>query len=378
MPSEDQLKEVAKQKQLDGSKVWNDAGRFGIRNGVAVPIWVTEGNTDHATSVCNRIKDITSPDNIFQSSLAETNNPPSYGTTYQGRYYSAEEFIVEKGIQVITRSIGGPANSGQPESAFWNNLKEKYNLIFFNSAGNDGYEYDGDSLDCSFPSDVALYITGMTSSAFATYSSCGDEVDFCDYVGFLNGTSFAAPYTAAKARLLKALYGFDMTQDEITKYFIMCAVDMVNANIPGMTVGDDIRTGHGKIILPAPSKRYIRMQVDNTVYSVDGVSYTMDTVPVNQEGTVFVPIRAVAEGLGKTVTWDEPTKTATITDGATTITLILASTIMRKNGAAIILNFAPYRDANGRTMVPVRAISEAFGCKVDWVQAKKRVMILEQ
>lgn len=372
MPSQDQLNDVAKQKARDGSAAWNAAGHFGIdKSGIAVPLWVTEGITSsHGTAVTNRVKDISTPEGIYQTSLVGSNIALDYGTTYNGRRYSAEEFIVEKGIKILTRSIGGPANSGQAESYFWNNLKAKYNLAFFNSAGNEGWEDDLDSLDCSFPSDVALYITGMTLNGVASYSSIGEEVDFCDYVGFLSGTSFAAPYAAAKARLLKARYGIDMSQDEIMQFFIMCKKDLG-------ALGFDIRTGHGQFIMPAVRRKYIRMTAGQTDYRVDGVKKTMDTVPVNREGTNFVPLRAVGESLGKTVTWDEVTDTATLTDGVTIVTLTLGDIYMKKNGAKIKLNFAPYRDASGRTMVPIRAIAEAYGCIVDWIQEEKRIMILE-
>ena len=47
------------------------------------------------------------------------------------------------------------------------------------------------------------------------------------------------------------------------------------------------------------------------------------------------------------------------------ISLQIGSTKMHVNGAEKILD-VPAKLLNGRTLVPVRAISEAFGCNVDW------------
>lgn len=46
----------------------------------------------------------------------------------------------------------------------------------------------------------------------------------------------------------------------------------------------------------------IVMNVDDETYTINGEEGTMDTVPVNNNGRVYVPVRFVAEGIGFTVT----------------------------------------------------------------------------
>lgn len=46
----------------------------------------------------------------------------------------------------------------------------------------------------------------------------------------------------------------------------------------------------------------IVMNVGETGYTINGVDGEMDTVPVNNDGRVYVPIRFVAEGIGFHVT----------------------------------------------------------------------------
>ena len=54
---------------------------------------------------------------------------------------------------------------------------------------------------------------------------------------------------------------------------------------------------------------------ENDVVSVtvDNVAVEFDLNPVIIEGHTLVPVRAVFEQAGATVTWDQPTQTATIT-----------------------------------------------------------------
>ena len=57
--------------------------------------------------------------------------------------------------------------------------------------------------------------------------------------------------------------------------------------------------------------------------------------------------------------------TVTSTLGDITVSLTIGSNILTVNGQDITLD-VPADVLNGRTLVPVRAISEAFKCNVDW------------
>ena len=46
------------------------------------------------------------------------------------------------------------------------------------------------------------------------------------------------------------------------------------------------------------------MQIDNSVYTIDGVEYTMDVPPQIVGGRTLIPLRAMCEALGKKVFWD--------------------------------------------------------------------------
>jgi len=108
--------------------------------------------------------------------------------------------------------------------------------------------------------------------------------------------------------------------------------------------------------------------------TLSGRNIEFDQPPVAKQGRTLVPVRAIFEALGATVDWDNATQTVTAKRGSVTVTLTLGSNIMTVDGAKIEID-VPAEALNGRTLVPVRAISEAFGCNVEWEQATRTVII---
>lgn len=90
-----------------------------------------------------------------------------------------------------------------------------------------------------------------------------------------------------------------------------------------------------------------------------------DQQPVIIEGHTLVPARAVFEKAGAEVSWDQPTQTATISNGDYVVTIKYLDTVMYRNGEAIALE-QPADIINNRIMLPVRAISEAMNFAVTW------------
>lgn len=99
-----------------------------------------------------------------------------------------------------------------------------------------------------------------------------------------------------------------------------------------------------------------------------------DVKPQIIEGRTMVPLRAIFEALGAEVLWDDATKTVTSTKDNVTVKLTIGSKVLDKNGTKIELD-VPAQIVDSFTLVPVRAISEAFGCNVDWDDKTKTVII---
>lgn len=108
---------------------------------------------------------------------------------------------------------------------------------------------------------------------------------------------------------------------------------------------------------------------------VDGAELAFDVDPVIENDRTLVPMRLIFEALGAKVDWDEATRTALAVKGDVKISITIDSAELMKNSKAVALD-APARLIGGRTLVPVRAVSEGMGAKVDWNDASRTVQIV--
>ena len=94
-----------------------------------------------------------------------------------------------------------------------------------------------------------------------------------------------------------------------------------------------------------------------------------DQAPVIDNDRTLVPMRAIFEALGATVGWDQDTKTVTSYDpvSETSIVLQIDSDKMFVNDTEVKLD-VPAKLVNDRTLVPVRAIAEGMNSTVSWDQ----------
>ncbi len=107
---------------------------------------------------------------------------------------------------------------------------------------------------------------------------------------------------------------------------------------------------------------------------IDGKAVKFDVAPVIIDGRTLVPMRAIFENLGAYVWWEDEIKTAIGVKDSIMVAIAIDKPTMRKNDKEITLD-VPASLIDSRTMVPLRAISEAYGCEVEWIDAKKQINI---
>ena len=95
------------------------------------------------------------------------------------------------------------------------------------------------------------------------------------------------------------------------------------------------------------------------------------------EGRTLVPLRAIFEALGASVEWDQATKTVTSSMDDVTIKLTIGDNTLYRNDEGVTLD-VPAQIINSRTMVPARAIAEAYGVGVEWDAATRTVVLTKE
>lgn len=128
------------------------------------------------------------------------------------------------------------------------------------------------------------------------------------------------------------------------------------------------------LVTPVENKEggFAEFTIGSPVYLADGSYKVADAAPYVKEGRTYVPIRYLANALGAEV--DYANKVVTLTKGDTTVELTIGSNQLVVNGQVSTMDIAPEIN-NGRTMLPARFVAEAFGAKVGFVPAEKKVVI---
>lgn len=117
---------------------------------------------------------------------------------------------------------------------------------------------------------------------------------------------------------------------------------------------------------------------DISVY-LNGNRLDFDVPPMLIDDRTMVPMRKIFESFGVNVDWNEKTKTITvkksIAEGQYSyITMTIGDNKLIKDNEEIIIDVAPVVIDN-RTLVPVRAVSEALNAEVQWSAKNNAVVI---
>ena len=117
------------------------------------------------------------------------------------------------------------------------------------------------------------------------------------------------------------------------------------------------------------------LRIDEKPYMLNGVEKLSDAGPIIKNSRAFVPIRLVAEEFGAEVGWDNATRTVTIQANTTTIRLVIGSATAYVGNKEYTLDYPPFIVPPGRTMVPIRFVSESLGLLVFWDGAGRQIYI---
>ncbi len=124
-----------------------------------------------------------------------------------------ETFVAAHNIDIINNSKdGGTHDEDSPKAVWLREMRSAYNLILTASAGN-GY---GQPCNNSYYG-AGIIVTGVNSKKKSTYAE-DDVIDFAAFTADMAGTSFAAPFFAGMAGLLRCINP-EITQTGVCEYF---------------------------------------------------------------------------------------------------------------------------------------------------------------
>lgn len=120
---------------------------------------------------------------------------------------------------------------------------------------------------------------------------------------------------------------------------------------------------------------------DDAKVCVNSEYIEMDQKPIFKDDRILIPVRAVGEALKCKVDWDHDTQTVTLNNGATELKIIIGEDEMKKINVSrnpieipVALEVPAFIE-NGRTMLPLRAVSEALFLDVNWDEEERTVVI---
>lgn len=175
-----------------------------------------------------------------------------------------------------------------------------------------------------------------------------------------------------KLKLFKDLFA-RLTKTDLTKE----DVGLSNPSVTSSAYGSPTATVNPKVTPIPTTGAFIRFYVGKSVYTVNGTEYKMDpgVAPTIRNGRTGIPVRYIADIIKAQTGWNEKERKVTISHGGKEIWLYVDIDYAMINGTMTKLDVAPFI-VNGRTMVPLRFVSENLGLETKWNEEKKEITLI--
>jgi len=135
------------------------------------------------------------------------------------------------------------------------------------------------------------------------------------------------------------------------------------------------------VITPPTAERgFIMMFIDNPYMNVNNVWEGIDppdnnTAPVINAGRTMVPMRAIVEAMGGTVTWNAGDRRIDLRSHGNHVQMWLGQRDVRVNNASREMDVVP-EIVNGRTLIPLRFVAEFLGAEIEWIGSQRMIVIV--
>lgn len=114
----------------------------------------------------------------------------------------------------------------------------------------------------------------------------------------------------------------------------------------------------------------LSMAIDRPLAVTNGIVKYIDennenVTPIVQNGRTLVPVRFIADSLGASVNWDDATQTVMLNKKGLAVSITLGESEIIINGVPTKTD-VPATTKDGRTLLPLRAVSDAFSKQLFW------------
>ncbi|WP_025027117.1 stalk domain-containing protein [Caldalkalibacillus mannanilyticus] len=173
---------------------------------------------------------------------------------------------------------------------------------------------------------------------------------------------------------IRSLLAFDfgVSEDEAQGEFLGWYIEWSGSSVKKYEGGSDYARKNNP-----PTKLTLTRIFEMAHVVLDGDYLVFDQPAIIKNNSTMVPLRAIFEELGATIEWNAAEKTVVAVKDDRHISLKIGDSTAMINGEKIQLS-TPAQIIGGRTLVPLRFVSEALGAKVSWDGATKTVYIASE
>jgi len=124
-------------------------------------------------------------------------------------------------------------------------------------------------------------------------------------------------------------------------------------------------------------KVHVQLQINSLVMVINGVPTRLAVAPQLVSGSTMVPFKAIAEAFGATAAYDGATKRITVTWENNVLEMVIGNKQATLNGNPITLTQAP-TIVGGSTLVPLRFVENFGNVEVVYNSASKTIDIIRR
>jgi uncharacterized repeat protein (TIGR02543 family) len=151
----------------------------------------------------------------------------------------------------------------------------------------------------------------------------------------------------------------------------------LSATTPKTAVTTEAITGRPPNALD--QRKFILMTLDDPYMNINGNVKEIDpgrgTTPVLLNDRTVVPIRAIVEGMGGNIGWNEVTLEITLNLRDINVQMWVGGFDIYVNGTKSTMDVVP-TIINNRTMIPLRFAAENLDCTVYWINSTRQIVII--